>query len=158
MPETLCYYDQRLLKYTVAETDYVFETPVRPAHAIETTYILLDTSGRLTARVGYAWDGPSNPGPDVPRFMRASLAHDALYQLMRMGRLPNSRRHRLHADRHFLSVLREDGAFPPLRWAAYHAVRLFSYRRSMPASVAWRTKICRRGRRVISKEPVFTPE
>jgi hypothetical protein len=158
MPETLCYYDERLLKYTVAEKDYHFETPLRPSHVIATTHIELDTSGKLTTKVGYTWDGPSNPGPDFPRFMRASLAHDALYQLMRLGRLPNSRGNRLYADRLFLQLLREDRAFPLFRWAAFFAVRLFSYSRSQSGAITWRTKVCLQGHRVISRESVSDTE
>lgn len=158
MPETLCYYDKRLLKYTVAENDYVFKTALRPGAEITTTHIVLDVNGNLTTKVGYSWDGPSNPGPDLPRFMRASLAHDALYQLMRLGRLSNSRENRLNADRLFLQLLREDRAFPPFRRAAYLAVRIFSYSRSKPGSVSWTTKVCRRGHRVISREQASDPE
>jgi hypothetical protein len=41
---------------------------------------------------GYAWNGPSGPTLDTRNFMRGSLVHDALYQLMREGRMDNGLR------------------------------------------------------------------
>jgi hypothetical protein len=42
---------------------------------------------RLFIFKGYAWDGPSGITVDTKNFMRGSLVHDALYQLMRQKRL-----------------------------------------------------------------------
>jgi len=38
--------------------------------------------GILHVIPGYAWNGPSGPTMDTDTFIRASLFHDALYQLM----------------------------------------------------------------------------
>ena len=53
-----------------------------------------------------AGDGPSGPAIDTKNFMRASLVHDALYQLMRLGTLDKSRRQ--YADR-LLQTIRRSG-------------------------------------------------
>ena len=39
--------------------------------------------GLLTIKAGYAWDGPSGPTFDTKSFMRGSLVHDVLYQILR---------------------------------------------------------------------------
>lgn len=65
-------------------------TPIKPVgrYEIDTDFIRLDMFGNLTIRAGYCWDGPSGPAIDTPNFMCPSLVHDALYQLIRMGLLP----------------------------------------------------------------------
>ena len=45
-------------------------------------YITLD-AGVLTIHAGYAWDGASGPVVDTVNSIRATLVHDAVYQLMR---------------------------------------------------------------------------
>ena len=74
---------------------------------IVTEYIDLSTDGLLTIKKGYAWDGPSGPTRDTKSFMRGSLVHDALYQLMRNGLLPSSCRE--DADQELHRICREDG-------------------------------------------------
>jgi len=61
----------------------------------------------LTFEPGYAWDGPSGPTFDTKNAMRASLVHDGLYQLMRVGVL--DRKYRKYADQRFYDICREDG-------------------------------------------------
>jgi hypothetical protein len=46
------------------------------------------SNGILIIIASYAWDGPSGPAMDTKNAMRGSLVHDALYQLMREGKLP----------------------------------------------------------------------
>ena len=74
---------------------------------IVTEYIDLSTDGLLTIKKGYAWDGPSGPTRDTKSFMRGSLVHDALYQLMRNNLLPS--RCREDADQELHRICREDG-------------------------------------------------
>lgn len=93
-------------KYQLAE-DYRLGIELFPAAAICTEYIDLDPEGILTIRKGYAWDGPSGPTIDTRNTLRGSLVHDALYQLMRQGRLPQSVR--LLADNIAHRIWREDG-------------------------------------------------
>jgi len=93
-------------KYQLAE-DEVFITGLPVNEAIETTFIILDVTGRLTVKAGYAWDGPSGPTIDTKSSMRGSLAHDALYQLLRMGLLDAALRKRI--DDLFGDICAEDG-------------------------------------------------
>ena len=62
-------------------------------------------SGRLTVREGYAWDGASGPTWDTNNALVPSLVHDVLYQAIRAGLLPESRR--FDADLEFYRMMRE---------------------------------------------------
>ena len=62
--------------------------------------------------MGYGRDGPSGPTLDTRDFIRGSLVHDALYQLMREGLLDHS-------------IHREDGMTALRAWWVYQGVRLF---------------------------------
>ena len=68
--------------------DYAQAIPVSPDALVFTPYLALTTAGILLIKAGYAWDGPSGPTVDSKNFMRGSLVHDALYQLIRLGKLP----------------------------------------------------------------------
>lgn len=87
--------------------DYRLAVSLPQEKPIQTDYLDLDGEGNLTIRAGYAWDGPSGPAIDTRNFMRGSLVHDALYQLIRMGRLPIEARP--HADAELRRLCREDG-------------------------------------------------
>jgi len=87
-------------------------------------FVKLDEFGKLTLAKGYAWDGPSGPTIDTPDFMRGSLVHDGLYQLMREGLI--SRKHRAYADRLLRDICREDGMPWWRAQYVYVAVRLFA--------------------------------
>ena len=67
--------------------DYRVRVDIFPDYDIVTEFIELDRSGALTIRHGYAWDGASGPTFDSKNFMRGSLVHDALAQLMRDAHL-----------------------------------------------------------------------
>jgi len=67
---------------------------------------------------GYAPDGPSGPTLDTANFMRGSLVHDTLYQLMREGLL-NHNLPREAADRILQSLYREDGMLALRAWWVY---------------------------------------
>jgi hypothetical protein len=73
----------------------------------------LSPGGMLWVRRNYCWDGPSGPTLDTSSAMRASLIHDALYQLMREGKLGGSWRE--PADAILRRVAVEDGMW---RWRA----------------------------------------
>ena len=78
----------------------------------------------LTSAAGYRWDGCSGPTVDTQTNMRAGLVHDSLYQLMRLGVLPQSAR--VIADREFLLIMKEDGMNWFRRTYYYWSVRLFA--------------------------------
>jgi len=111
-------------KYRLAEA-YRFLTNYQPAGLIRTRhdFIVISPDGWLEIRRGYAWDGPSGPTIDTLNFMRGSLIHDALYQLIREGKLEPSER--LYADRVLRRVCLEDGMSRFRAWYVYQAVRMF---------------------------------
>lgn len=118
-------------KYQTKEP-YSIVIDIKPSNSISTEYIKLDTSGSLTISRGYAWDGPSGPTIDTLNFMRGSLVHDALYQLMREGHLDRNV-HRVTADRILQRICREDGMWSLRAWWIYHGVRLFADLAADPA-------------------------
>lgn len=93
--------------------DAFFETGIKPlarhTNGYDSPYLAVDGEGVVTVKAGYAWDGASGPTIDTKDSMRASLAHDALYNLMRDGVLPRSASARKKADEFFHRLLREDG-------------------------------------------------
>ena len=113
---------------------YSLEISIRPAAAVANDYIALDPQGALRIAKGYAWDGPSGPTLDTRNFMRGSLVHDALYQLMREGLLDHTI-HREAADRILQSLCREDGMTALRAWWVYQGVRLFGNPASDPAQL-----------------------
>lgn len=90
---------------------------------IITDFITLQTNGCLTIHKGYSYDGPSGPTIDTKNFMRGSLVHDVIYQLIREGELPMERRK--WADEILRKICREDGMSSFRAWYVYHSVRLF---------------------------------
>lgn len=96
---------------------------VFPTVHIATEYIVLSKEGVLVINEGYAWDGPSGPTVDTKNFMRGSLVHDALYQLMREGLLPEYWREQ--ADKELQRICIEDGMWRIRAWWVYRAVRDF---------------------------------
>lgn len=110
-------------KYQLAE-DYIQHIPIHPKTDITTAFIRLSTSGELVVKRGYAWDGPSGPVIDTEENMRASLVHDALYQLMRCENL-TTRTHRKTADLLFKAMCKEDGVSNFQASAYYKALRRF---------------------------------
>jgi hypothetical protein len=94
---------------------------VRPAGDIVHEYIELTRDGLIYIRRGYAWDGPSGPTIDTKNFMRGSLVHDALYQLIREGMLSIDWREA--ADQELRLICIEDGMSVPRAWWVYAGVR-----------------------------------
>ncbi len=119
-------------KYQITQS-YSTTIPIRYHEAITTDYIDLSTDGLLTIKKGYAWDGPSGPTFDTPNFMRGSLVHDALYQLMREEALPNST-YKDDADRVLRLMCEEDGMNPIRAWWVYLGVKFFGKPATDPAN------------------------
>jgi hypothetical protein len=108
-------------KYQLAKT-YRCRIEITPAKAIKTPYIKLATDGLMTINKGYAWDGPSGPTIDTKNFMRGSLIHDALYQLMRGKHLDHTLWRR-GADDILRRICLEDGMSTARAWWVWEAVR-----------------------------------
>ena len=77
-------------KYQLNQS-YTIQTEIKPEEAVDAEYLSLSLDGLLTVKKGYAWDEPSGPTIDTLNFMRGSLVHDALYQLMREGSLDENK-------------------------------------------------------------------
>lgn len=113
-------YYKRGYKYQLAKK-YTIDTMIFPGRNIKSSYIELDITGTLIIKSGYAWDGPSGPAIDTYNFMRGSLVHDALYQLMREGLL--DKHYREKADEELRRICREDGMSWIRAWWVYCGVR-----------------------------------
>ena len=109
-------------KYQTLE-DVAYETrwnlPRRQSIRSCNSWVHLTGDGCLTIQRGYCWDGASGPTFDTASTMRASLVHDALYQLMREELLPQD--FRVPADICLKRImLREyEGS-----WPKWHAARV----------------------------------
>jgi len=99
---------------------------------ITTKFITLYSDGVLRINAGYAWDGASGPAVDTKNFMRGSMVHDALYQLIRQGYLEPE--YRDEADEELRRVCLEDGMSRARAWWVYNAVRTFAKRSASPES------------------------
>lgn len=94
------------------------------------TYVYLTTDGILNISKGYSWDGPSGPTIDTKTFMRGSLVHDALYQLMRDGYLDNE--YRDYSDRLLKNICIEDGMSRIRAWYIYFGLKWFGSKNAKP--------------------------
>ncbi len=119
-------------KYQLRE-DYVTRIDIEQDNNVITQFLELSTEGVLTIRKGYAWDGPSGPTFDTLNFMRGSLVHDALYQLMRERHLDEDT-YRERADRLLQEICKEDGMSAIRAWWVYEGVHLFGKPSADPAN------------------------
>ena len=107
-------------KYQLVES-YIVEISIKPVADIITTFIKLNRDGMLAIMAGYAWDGPSGPAFDTSSFMRGSLIHDALYQLIRLNKLP--KKYKEVADLLLKEICLEDGMWKFRAWYVHRAVK-----------------------------------
>ena len=108
------------------EEDHAHPTGITPQHAGGNRFVRLNETGLLTISAGYAWDGASGPAINTASFMRASLVHDVLYQLIRLGVITLADRAR--ADELLRDIALQDGMWPVRAWWVFHAVRIFGER------------------------------
>jgi len=123
----VCYRKLTKYKYQLMD-DYTIQTDIKPVKDIEpklAKFLSFSSDGVLTIRKFYAWDGPSGPTIDTRDFMRGSLVHDALYQLMRLGVLDYNV-HRKRADEILREICLEDGMCSFRAWYVYQALHLFA--------------------------------
>jgi hypothetical protein len=114
---------------------HAYEVRIRllPPEPIRTEWVSLDATGLLSLKAGYAWDGPSGPTIDTQDFIRGSLVHDALYQLIREKHLaPHP--HRRLADEILREHCREDGMSAARAWMVFKAVQWFGDPAADPAN------------------------
>lgn len=133
-----CYRKLRRYKYQLVEAftyDIGFE-----GHDIDHPYLKLDGEGKLTIAKYYAWDGASGPTIDTLNSMRASLVHDALYQLLRLELLPQELVK--PADQLFRRMLRQDGMSAFRAWYWYRGLRLANGAAARPGTDPPPEKTC----------------
>jgi len=87
-------------------------------------FVSLTKEGILFISMGYAWDGVSAPLIDIDscRNLRASIVHDALYQLMRNDQEFETRENKKIADRIFRELCIQDGVKKSTAWIYWAAV------------------------------------
>lgn len=117
-------------KYQLA-SEYRIKITILPAEDIATDFIDLNVDGELKIKNSYAWDGPSGPVIDTKENLRASLVHDALYQLMRLKKL-KSRTYRKTADKLFRNICKIDGVPSITANIYYKALRRFGKSAASP--------------------------
>ena len=100
------YRKRRKYKYNLHSTCR-YATGIMVKSSYSSKYIDIHKRGDLVIHAGYSWDGPSWPARDTLNFMRGSLVHDALYQLIREGVLEPGDRDQ--ADRILKEICLEDG-------------------------------------------------
>ena len=129
MTKKIHYYDG--YKYQLAE-DYSHNVGMIGDEDIVLDFLVLKCDGWLQINKGYAWDGPSGPAIDTSSFMRASLVHDALYQIFRANKLHQDYRKR--ADKLLLTISLEDKMPWWRAYYSYFAVRLLARKAAAPVS------------------------
>lgn len=117
-------------KYQV-ETDCAFPVPELAGFFSEIDWAEL-RNGTLTVRKGFCWDGPSGPVADQLPFMPASVAHDALYRMLRRKVLPPDCRKA--ADEIYMRLLIEAGVPEIEARRQYDGLRLFGGGAADPAN------------------------
>lgn len=128
----ICFRKLHRYKYQLME-DYSVNIDIQPAADIVTDFITLSTSGDLVINNRYAWDGASGPVIDTRSVMRASLIHDALYQLMRGQWLDQS--YREYADRLMKEMCLADGMWGFRAAYIYWAIHTFGAAGAKPPAV-----------------------
>ena len=119
-------------KYQLTE-DCCYPISIKREEHIENDFIILTEDGDLTMKKGYAWDGPSGPTFDTLNFMRGSLVHDALYQLMREGKLDQNQRK--PADQLLREMCKEDGMSSIRALWVYVGLRIGGGKAADPANL-----------------------
>ncbi|KKN70752.1 hypothetical protein LCGC14_0427470 [marine sediment metagenome] len=112
-------------KYQLLEP-YIFDTGIKIQYEVDLPFVHMTRAGTLTAKKGYAWDGPSGISIDTKSFMRGSLVHDMLYQLEKLGFLPVGSRRK--ADDLLRQICLEDGMGKFRAWYVWRSVRMFGGR------------------------------
>lgn len=92
--------------------------------AIITPYVVLTTTHVLTLSKNYSWNG-ADVAIDTENIMRSSLVHDALCQLIGMGKLPFHPYRKL-ADEALYQVSRENGMGWVRATYVYYACRFYA--------------------------------
>ena len=115
------------------DADYKTILNFGPPKFINTYYVKFDPACVLEIKKGYAWDGPSGPTIDTKTFMRGSLIHDVLYQLIRLGELPMD--YRKKADEELKKCCLRDGMSKLRAWWVYKALEFAGRSAALPSAI-----------------------
>ena len=116
------YKKRRHYKYNL-HNDYEYQAKIKIKDPCDLGFVKITANGLLRISKGYAWDGPSGPTFDTKNFMRGSLVHDALYQLIRENKIYPEQRKR--ADEILREICLEDGMSKIRAWWVFWGVYLF---------------------------------
>jgi hypothetical protein len=119
--DRITYRKLRKYKYQLLEE---YSVSIEIKKIASNDFLNLSADGTLVIKEKYAWDGPSGPTIDTKSFMRASLVHDALYQLMREEKL-NRHSDRKTADKILKRMCKQDKMWGFRAAYAYIALRWF---------------------------------
>jgi hypothetical protein len=111
-------------KYQLLE-EYTISTPIvsNGKFVVNTAFVGLKDDGTLKIKRYYAWDGATG-AIDTNTNLRASLLHDAFYQLIKLEALPKDKRKAV--DKLFRDICIEDGMCKFRAWYLYIGLRLYS--------------------------------
>lgn len=143
--ETFAWRKTPKYKYELTRS-YIFEipelhgwvdTPIEIRDSLGRLMVNLSIDGTLFIQKGYCWDGASGPTFDTQSSMRASLIHDALYQICRQPKVSVLLRKIIKAvgDGLLQKLMIEDGAW---KWRAKlwrWAVSTFGSRHASPPTL-----------------------
>ena len=73
-------------KYKLEEDEFIHTGIL--GYEVSHPFFMLDSDGLLIVYAPYMWDGSSGPTVDSDNTMTPSLAHDAGYQMIRLGLIP----------------------------------------------------------------------
>ena len=124
-----CYRKLHKYKYQLVQA-YEIDVDIKE-HDVDHEFMRLNPDGTLIIRKNYAWDGASFY-PDTPKIMRGSLVHDALYQLLRLGKLEP--KFRDDADELLRKICIADGMWPFIAWTVYKVVNRLGAKYATPGS------------------------
>ncbi|EMO88737.1 hypothetical protein [Leptospira noguchii] len=117
-------YKYQLVKPYNFQTEIKTDLSLKIGKSEVKVFVDLDREGLLKIDAGYAWDGPSGPTIDTKTFIRGSLVHDALYQLMREEKLDRIK-YRENVDQLLKKICLEDGMSSFRASYVYQFVRWF---------------------------------
>jgi len=116
-------------KYQVIE-DITIQTEIKNIGDSGNPYVNITADGLVRISKGYSWDGPSGPTIDTKTFIRGSLIHDALYQLMREGYV--DRKYRDYSDRLLRDICIDVGMNRFRAWYIYISLKWFGEKNAKP--------------------------
>jgi len=133
-------------KYSLWET-YRVQLGFIRGRVVNHRLFTLDADGWLTIFDDYPWDGASDAF-DTKTFMRGSLVHDALYEMLRLGLLPHDPCFH-QANLELLAIILQDGMWHWRAQIVYAAVERFGN-----AAAALRSeRICFAPRLTVAEPP-----